>query len=118
DDRLEWGDHVADHVFWRIVQQGHQALLRARFRHEAAEDVLDKDRVLRDGEGVVALCLPVPACNARKPMRDVGYLDIERGRIEQVQTAAGEHALPGARWSQGLVGHYASPGSDLPSGKV
>ncbi len=27
DDRLERGDHVADHIFRRIMQQRHQALL-------------------------------------------------------------------------------------------
>ena len=44
-----------------------------------------------------ALGLAVPARDAREPVRDVLDLDVERGGIEQVEPAARQHALPGAR---------------------
>ena len=53
---------------------------------------------------MVAAGLAVPARDAGEPMRDVGDLDVERRGVEQVEPAAGQHALPGARRSAGLVG--------------
>ena len=72
-----------------------------------AEDLLDQQRVLGDREGVVADGLAVPAGDAGKPVRDVGDLDVERRGVEQIEPAAGQHALPGARRSAGPVGHQA-----------
>src|SRR4051812_19482041 len=44
-----------------------------------------------------ALGLAIPARDARKPMRDVLDLNIKRRGVEQIEAAAGQHALPGAR---------------------
>ena len=52
--------------------------------------------MLRDREDMRADGLAVPARDAREPMRDVLDLDVERGRIEQIEPAARQHALPGA----------------------
>src|SRR5712691_8166375 len=53
--------------------------------------------MLRHRVDVRAFGLSVPARDARKTVRDVGDLDVERGRVEQVEPAPREHALPGAR---------------------
>ena len=63
----------------------------------AAGDLLDQQRVLRDREDVGPDGLAVPAGNAGKHVRDVLDLDVERRGVEQVETAAGQHALPGAK---------------------
>ena len=60
-------------------------------------DRLDQKRVLGDREDVLADGLAVPAGDPREPMRDVLDLDVERGRVEEIESAAGQHALPGAR---------------------
>ena len=65
--------------------------------------------MLRDREGVVAEGLSVPARDAREPVRDVLDLDVERRRIEKIETAARQHALPGARRRAGAVGHQSVP---------
>ena len=88
-----------------------------RLRHDSAKDLLDQQRMLGDREGVVADRLAVPAGDAREPVRDVGDLDVERRGVEQVEPAARQHALPGARRSAGLVGHQASSAAAA-SGKV
>ena len=44
--------------------------------------------MLRHGKGMVAARLPVPARDARKAVRDVLDLDVERGGIEQIEPAA------------------------------
>ncbi len=95
DHCLERRDHVADHVFRRVVQEHSEAaltievgaLVRKRFHQQ---------RVLGDRKNVGADRLPVPARDAREPVRDVRDLDIERGGVEQVEPAPGKHALPGA----------------------
>ena len=58
-------------------------------------DRLDQQRVLRDGEGMGAPRLPVPAGDAGKAVGDVLDLDVEGRGVEQVQATAGQHALPG-----------------------
>src|SRR5258705_4765383 len=40
--------------------------------------------------------LPVPACDARQAMSNVGDLDIQRGGVEQVEPPPRQHPLPGA----------------------
>ena len=45
---------------------------------------------------VVAMRLSVPARHPRDPMCNVLDLDVERRRIEQIETAARQHPLPGA----------------------
>ena len=97
DHRLERRDHVADHVFRRVVQQDREPRppvepRRARPRHR-----LDQQRVLRDREDMRAVGLAVPARDAREPVRDVLDLDVERRGVEQVEPPARQHALPGAR---------------------
>ena len=52
---------------------------------------------LSGGKGVLALGLSIPTGDTGEAVGDVLNLDVERGRIEQVETASGQHALPGAR---------------------
>ena len=101
NDRLERRDHVADHIFGRIVQQHHETPARGNAGVDRAGDMFDKQGMLRDGKYVLACRLAVPARDARKPVRDVLDLDIERRRIEQVEPSARQHPLKGAwrrRW--------------------
>src|SRR5580658_4410609 len=56
--------------------------------------------MLRDGKSMWAVRLPVPSCQPGKAMGDVRNLDVERGRIEQVEPSSAQHALPGAGWFQ------------------
>jgi len=95
DHGLEGRDHVANHVFGRIVQEHREpaAAIEPRIR---ACDGLDQERMLRHRVDVRAFGLSVPARDARKTVRNVGDLDVERGRVEQVEAAARQHALPGA----------------------
>ena len=53
--------------------------------------------MLRDRKDVRPVGLAVPARDARETMRDVLDLDVERGGVEQIEPAARQHALPGAR---------------------
>src|SRR5262245_278110 len=111
DDRLEWRYHVADHVFRGIVQQNAQTRCPVEPRARA-RDRFDQQRMLGDGQDVRALGLPVPAGDAREPVRDVGDLDVERGRVEQIEPAPGQHALPSAEclgryWPLRLCRHRA-----------
>ena len=75
---LERRDHVADHIFRRVVKQHREAALRTGVGRGQARDILDQKRVLGDREGVLSKRLPVPAGNAGKPVRDVVDLDVER----------------------------------------
>jgi hypothetical protein len=43
-----------------------------------------------------AVGLPVPAGDAGEAVRDVFQLNIERRRVEQIEPAARQHALPSA----------------------
>ena len=49
--------------------------------------------------------LAVPARDAGEAVGDVLDLDVERRGIEEVEAAAGQHALPGAGRGGGAVGH-------------
>ena len=53
--------------------------------------------MLGDRESVRAERLPVPAGDAREAVRDVLDLDVGGRGVKQVEPAAGQHALPGAR---------------------
>jgi hypothetical protein len=53
--------------------------------------------MLGDGESVLALGLAVPARDAGQAVRNVLDFDVQRRRIEQVEPAAAQHPLPGAR---------------------
>src|SRR5262245_54633679 len=64
---------------------------------ELGGDAFDKETVLRHRESMRAARLSVPARDARKSMRDVFDLDVERRGVEQVEPASAQHALPGAR---------------------
>ena len=59
--------------------------------------LFDDQDVLGDGEGVVADRLAVPARDAGEAVGDILDFDIARRGIEQVEAAARQHALPGAR---------------------
>ena len=104
DHRLERRDHVADHVFRSIVEENAESA-RAVEACARARDGLDQERMLGHRVDVRAPGLAVPARHAREPVRDVGDLDVERGRIEQIEPAPGQHALPSAEC---LGGHCRS----------
>lgn len=88
DHGFERRDHVADHIFRRIVQKRHLHLVRRGTRAHAAENGLDDEAMLGDGKGVVAARLAVPAGDAGKAMSNVGNFHIERGRVEQVEPSS------------------------------
>ena len=64
---------------------------------EMAADGLDQQRMLRHRKDVRPGRLAVPAGDAGEAVRDVVELDVERGGVEQVEAASGQHSLPGAR---------------------
>ena len=94
--RLEGTDEIADHVLGCVMQQRREAPLLFPLRIERAGNVLHKHRVLRDGEGMIAARLTIPARHARDAMGDVLYCDVVRRRRKQIETAARQHPLPGA----------------------
>src|ERR1039457_6873973 len=97
DPRLERRDHVADHIFRRIVQQTRQAGTGIEPRRLGARQRLDQQDGRGDRENMRALRLPLPARHAREPVRDVVDLDVERRGVEQIEPPPRQHALPGAR---------------------
>ena len=105
--RLERRDHVAHHIFRRIVQQGYHLLARRKLRIEPQMNVEHQQRMLGDGKGMIAPGLAVPAGNARKSLGNVLDLHIERRGFEQIEPAARKHALPGARRLRGACGFLA-----------
>src|SRR5262249_10854427 len=78
-----------------VVQQDAEPAQAVEAR-ALARDGLDQQAMLRDGVDMRAFGLPVPARDAREPVRDVGDLDVERGGGEQVEASPRGHALPGA----------------------
>ena len=94
---LEGRDHVADHIFGRIVQKRAQPPARIKTGRKVGGQILDHQAVLGDAEAVFAYGLTVPA---RDPGQTMGYvldLDVERRGVKQVQPPTGQHALPGAQ---------------------
>ena len=105
DHRLKGRDHIANDIFRRIVEEdGEQAA--AVEPRLLARDRFGEQRVLRYREDMGALGLAVPTRDAGKPVRDVLDLDVERGGVEQIEPAARQHALPGAR----RMGASGAPG--------
>jgi hypothetical protein len=45
---------------------------------------------------MIADCLTVPTRDTRKSMRNVFNLDVERRRIEQIESSPAQHSLPSA----------------------
>src|SRR6266436_5484157 len=110
DHRLERRNHVADHIFRRVVQQDGEKATAVE-PQLLARNGLGEQRMLCDGEDMRALGLAVPARDAGESVRDVLDLDVERGRIEQIEPSPRQHALPGAlRMGAGgtLGSHQAS----------
>ncbi len=68
-----------------------------KVRLQMPGDRLDEKAMLRDRKDVLAFGLAVPARDAGKAVGDVVELDVERGGVEEVEAAAREHPLPGAR---------------------
>jgi len=93
DHRLERRDHVADHVFGRIVQQRGQTMRPAE-ADALPGDGLDQQRMLGDRIDMGAFGLAVPARHPGEPVGDVRHLDVERGWVEEVEPASRQHALP------------------------
>src|SRR5215831_11358164 len=104
--RFEWADQIADHIFRRIVHQRRKTVVAAEARREGPGDGLDEQAMLGHRKGMVADGLSVPAGYAREPMGDVADLDIEGRRVEQIEPAATQHALPSTRSGCGRKSHH------------
>src|SRR6478736_340080 len=65
--------------------------------------------MLRHGEYVRAFGLSVPAGDTGEPVGDVLDFDVERRGVEQVEPAARQHPLPGAR--NRAAGRHAGSGA-------
>ncbi len=65
--RLERADHVADHIFAGVVQQGGQPPFRLEVGPDVGGDLLDHHAVLGHREAVLAGGLAVPARHRAKP---------------------------------------------------
>jgi len=63
----------------------------------ASRDLLRQQGVLRHRENMIAAGLSVPARHPGESMSDVLDLDVERRRIEEIEPAARQHALPRPR---------------------
>jgi hypothetical protein len=88
DHRLERRDHVADHIFGRVVQQNGKPPAAIHSGRALVSQRLDEQRMLRHGKDMRAACLSVPARHARQPVRNVFDLDVEGGRVEQIEPSA------------------------------
>ena len=98
DHRLEGRDDVADHVFGRVVQEQRQPPSRRQVRPRDGRAIASTSRQCCATEKMCAPArLPVPARDAGEAVGDVVDLDVERRGVEEVEAAAREHALPGAR---------------------
>src|SRR5215475_8700257 len=109
DYHLERRDHVADHVFGGIVEQqckGQSAIASAA---ATARNLLGQQSVLRYREDVVAVGLSVPARHTGEAVGNILDLDVQRRRIEEIEPAARQHALPRPRCSAmgPLLAHFA-----------
>ena len=80
-------------------------------RLQLCDAVFDQHAVLRDGEGVVAVGLAVPARDAGEAVSDVFDLDIEGGRVQKVESAAGQHPLPSPRFHRFLQFRHGPRGA-------
>ena len=76
------------------MQKRRQPPARFDVGTKMGEDLFDHDGMLGDRKRVSAGCLAVPAGDAGQAVGDVLDLDVEGGRIEQVEAAAGQHSLP------------------------
>ncbi len=79
------------------MQQGREPPSGLEPGLQPADQVLDHHGVLGDREGVRPGRLAVPARHPRQAMGDVVDLDVERGGVQQIEPAAGQHALPRPR---------------------
>src|SRR5262252_5642493 len=62
-----------------------------------ARDLLRQQRVLCHRENVITMGLSVPPRHPRQTMSDILDLNVERRRIEEIEPAPRQHALPGPR---------------------
>ena len=67
DHRLERRDHVADHIFRRVVQQDRKPRPPVEARRARARDGLDQQRVLRDREDMRAAVWPFQRATRASP---------------------------------------------------
>ena len=110
--RLERRDHVAHHIFRRIMQQGHQPRGPVQLPVDVGGDALHQHAMLRHREGMVALGLAIPPGHPRQPMGNVLDLDIKRRGVQQVEPPSRKHPLPGAKFRC----HVSAPASSPPHG--
>ncbi len=88
DGGFDRADHVADHIFRGIVQQGRQLPFGRDARRHPAEQCFHQKRMLGHRIGMITARLPVPARDEGKAVGNILDLDIDRGWIQQVKTAA------------------------------
>ena len=103
DDRLERRDHVADHVFGRVVQHQREGEPSIDVAVLLPRDLADEQRVLRHRKNVLAHGLAVPACDPGEAVGDVLDFDVERRGVEQVEPASRQHPLPRPQCSAGAT---------------
>ena len=108
DNRLERRNHVANDIFGRIMEQRRQPIARRGARFARQGDLFDKQAVLSDGKGMIADGLSVPAGNTGQAVGDVVDFHIQRRGVEEIEPAAGQHALPGT-WRGSAVMRHVSP---------
>ena len=96
DGGFERADQIADDIFRGIVEQSGQPQGWSTFGFQLTHQTFDQQTVLSHGKCRMAFGLTIPPRNACQAMRDILDLNIERGRIEEIEPAAAQHALPGA----------------------
>jgi len=108
---LEWRDHIAHDVFWRIMQERQQTRAWIKPWFEMHAEGFDNNAMLRHGKGMSAFGLPIPPRNPREAMSNIFNLDIHRGWVNQVQTPTRQHTLPDpGGWFAGgsFIRHHVS----------
>src|SRR5947209_5732406 len=111
-DGFEWRNHIADHIFRRVVQEDKEACLTRQLGIEVQRDRIDEQRVLSNRENIRATGLTVPASDTGEDVRDILDLDVERRWIEKIEAAPRQHALPGARRARDRHSGFSLPIAD------
>ena len=96
DSGFHRADHVADHIFRRVVQQRRQPPSRRLTGVQSRKDLFHQQRMLGHRIGPVAPRLAVPARDEGQSVGDILDFDIHRRRVQQVEPPARQHPLPRA----------------------
>jgi hypothetical protein len=104
DGCLERAYQIADDIFGRVMQKRGKTSRPRQARPQFLNEALDHHAMLRNRKRVRASGLAVPARNPGKAMGDIFDFHVERRRIEEIEPAPAEHALPRAsvfcRWGR------------------